>query len=241
MVDLEFIKRALDDEKILDDTYATAFQDLNVFVNYTLSLIGDTKYQTRQNRILMVYDDVEWLKGETIEVTSIVKDDFVQYSQFKLNNSFTVRVGGDGELIALTPKAVTGIEKRQAWDEKFETMQYYLINLQNMRDALIDYLEEKKQNILDERIRNYGSLEVYNSIQKCRKKIDDIECEICFLEEQDVAYEVEIYALIQQKNKLEKYVEIALNECITVEDVVKRCFNISNIRSKSGIGNIYTN
>lgn len=232
MVDLEFIKKALDDEKILDDTYATAFQDLNVFINYTLSLIGDTKYQTRQNRILMVYDDVGWIKGETIEVTNILEDDFIKYSQFKLNNSFTVRIEADGGLIALNSKSSTGIEKRQAWDEKFETMQYYLINLQNIRDALIDYLEEKKQNILDERIRNYGSLEVYNSIQKCRKKIDDIYCEISFLEEQELINDEEIEALINKKNKLEKYVDIALEEKIKVEDVIKRTFNISNIKKK---------
>ena len=145
MVELDVIKNSLEDELIENDTYKIAFSDLNVFINYVLSINETTKYQKRQNRILVIYND-NWMRDVNIEVTSFVENDFVEYSNLKLNNSFTVRVEYDGGLIALTPKPVSGIERRQAWDENFETLQSYLINIQNMRDELIEYCVAKTFN-----------------------------------------------------------------------------------------------
>lgn len=225
MMDIEIIKNSLNDEFIESETY-TAFENINVFINYALSIDDVTKYQTRSNRILMVLDE-NWI-GDIIEISSVIENDIIQYSQFKINN-FVAKLK-DNTIIPLTPKPNNA--KRHEWEENFSTCQQIEINFENMRDALISYCERRKEEILEEKIRNYGSLEVYESIQKYRRKIDDIYCEISFLEEQELIHDEEIEALIQQKNKLQKYVDIASEEKIKVEDVIKRTFNISNIKKK---------
>lgn len=246
MMDLEQIKRELNfnKERFLDDTYEVAFEDLNVFINYVITLNRNIEYKSRGDRILIIYNDVEWLRDIDIEVTNIVEDDFVQYSQFKLNEKFTVKVEADGWLIPLSPKPQSGIEKRQEWDEKMEICQSYLINLQNMRDEIIEYCIRRKKEILQERINEFGSIEVYESIMNYKKKIEAIDIKVQDIENEIEEIEIimddkeiedleqQISKLLEQKRKLNKYIDIALENKISIEDVKKRTFNSYNLKNR---------
>lgn len=233
MIDLETIKKNITNDELLieNDTYVKAFTNINVFINYYLSLSESTKYITRNNRMLMVLNE-DWI-GDNVEITSVIENDFIQYSQFKINN-FVCRLENDGRLTPLIPKPSGA--KRHEWEENLYTCNEIEINYENMRDATIEYCEYMKDKIIKSRINEFGSIEVYNSIMNCKKKIEDICCEICFCEEQDMVDDKEIDALIKQKQKLEQYLDIAVEEKIMVEDVVKRCFNINNIKNKLGDG-----
>lgn len=228
MIDFNTIINNIDNNFIESENWKS-FDNMNVFINYMMYVDEATKYTKRQNRILMEISEY-WTSDITIELTNVIENNMIQYSQFKINN-FVAKLE-NGSIIPITSKPRSPYSKIQEWEEKLEACQSFEMLLEDMRDKAINYCSDRQEKILQERIYEYGSIEVYESIIECKKKIKAIDNKIELLQEQEILDDKELVLLENERNTLNQSLQIAISEKITIADVTRRTFNISNIKKR---------
>lgn len=229
MIDFNKIINNIDDDFVESECWKS-FDDMNVFINYMMYVDEATKYTRRgNNRILMEISEY-WTSDMTIELINVIENNMIQYSQFKVCN-FVAKFE-NGSIIPITSKPRSSYSKIQEWEEKLEACQSFEMLLEDMRDKVINYCSDRQEKILQDRIYQYGSLEVYESIMECKKKIKAIDNKIELLQEQEILDDKELVLLENERNTLNQFLQIAISEKITIADVTRRTFNISNIKRK---------